>query len=243
MVLPLTLRSVISRNVCLCLQAYGSCRLIRPGHGLRAHQFTRCTSPSSSPVYNVAYVTQTGNPDGTGSANSRMSAHHPGAPRTILADGGGCWSPPSCYGGFYYPYPRHTLAHYCRATVVILQRLTMIPLQRLQWNRLLSTYRSGTEPDPDPYTAAIPSRSFRHLIDEAAAQHITRTLEPMLRPNTIDRTWVTTCREEQERHHRSFLDSESKQWHTDWQEKWLQHKSGNRGGETASSNTGHNGDV
>jgi hypothetical protein len=79
--------------------------------------WTTCTSvpqeiytiPSSSPVYNVTYVTQTGNPDGT--VTSNYTAGYLGtfilgaATGAILADGSGYWWPPYCYGGYYYPYP------------------------------------------------------------------------------------------------------------------------------------------
>src|SRR5438874_2623932 len=85
--------------------------------------WTTCTSvpqeiytiPSSSPVYNVTYVTQTGNPDGT--VTSNYTAGYLGtfilgaATGAILADGSGYWWPPYCGGGFYYPYP----ATYCGA--------------------------------------------------------------------------------------------------------------------------------
>ena len=85
--------------------------------------WTACTSvpqeiytiPSSSPVYNVTYVTQTGNPDGT--VTSNYTAGYLGtfilgaAAGAILADGSGYWWPPYCYGGAYYPYP----ATYCGA--------------------------------------------------------------------------------------------------------------------------------
>ena len=73
------------------------------------------TIPSSSPVYNVTYVTQTSNPDGT--VTSNYTAGYLGtfilgaATGAILADGSGYWWPPYCYGGFYYPYP----ATYCGA--------------------------------------------------------------------------------------------------------------------------------
>lgn len=85
--------------------------------------WTTCTSvpqeiytiPSSSPVYNVTYVTQTANPDGTVTAS--YAAGYLGtfilgaATGAILADGSGYWWPPYCYGGDYYPYP----ATYCGA--------------------------------------------------------------------------------------------------------------------------------
>jgi hypothetical protein len=85
--------------------------------------WTTCTSvpqeiytiPSSSPVYNVTYVTQTGNPDGT--VTSNYTAGYLGtfilgaATGAILADGSGYWWPPYCYGGFYNPWP----ATYCGA--------------------------------------------------------------------------------------------------------------------------------
>ena len=82
-----------------------------------AGPWTTCTSvpqeiytiPPSSPVYNVTYVTQTANPDGTVTAN--YTAGYLGtfilgaAAGAILADGSGYWWPPYCYGGYYYPYP------------------------------------------------------------------------------------------------------------------------------------------
>jgi hypothetical protein len=85
--------------------------------------WTTCTSvpqeiytiPSSSPVYNVTYVTQAANPDGT--VTSSYTAGYLGtfilgaAAGAILADGSGYWWPPYCYGGSYYPYP----ATYCGA--------------------------------------------------------------------------------------------------------------------------------
>ena len=73
------------------------------------------TIPSSSPVYNVTYVTQTANPDGT--VTSSYTAGYLGTfilgavTGAILADGSGYWWPPYCYGGFYYPCP----ATYCGA--------------------------------------------------------------------------------------------------------------------------------
>ncbi len=73
------------------------------------------TIPSSSPVYNVTYVTQTANPDGT--VTSNYAAGYLGsfilgaATGAILADGSGYWWPPYCNGGYYYPYP----ATYCGA--------------------------------------------------------------------------------------------------------------------------------
>jgi hypothetical protein len=73
------------------------------------------TIPSSSPVYNVTYVTQTSNPDGT--VTSNYTAGYLGtfilgaATGAILADGSGYWWPPYCNAGYYYPYP----ATYCGA--------------------------------------------------------------------------------------------------------------------------------
>jgi hypothetical protein len=73
------------------------------------------TIPSSSPVYNVTYVTQTANPDGT--VTSNYTAGYLGsfilgaATGAILADGSGYWWPPYCSAGYYYPYP----ATYCGA--------------------------------------------------------------------------------------------------------------------------------
>ena len=73
------------------------------------------TIPSSSPVYNVTYVTQAANPDGT--VTSNYTAGYLGtfilgaATGAILADGSGYWWPPYCNAGYYYPYP----ATYCGA--------------------------------------------------------------------------------------------------------------------------------
>src|SRR5882724_11748368 len=66
------------------------------------------TIPSSSPVYNLTYVTQTANPDGTVTAN--YTAGYLGgfilgaATGAIIANGSGYWWPPYAYGA-YYPYP------------------------------------------------------------------------------------------------------------------------------------------
>jgi hypothetical protein len=71
------------------------------------------TIPPSSPVYNVTYVTQTANPDGTVTAN--YTAGYLGgfilgaATGAIIANGSGYWWPPYAYGGYYYPYA----ATYC----------------------------------------------------------------------------------------------------------------------------------
>jgi hypothetical protein len=71
------------------------------------------TIPPSSPVYNVTYVTQTTNPDGT--VQSSYTAGYLGgfilgaATGAIVANGSGYWWPPYAYGGYYYPYP----ATYC----------------------------------------------------------------------------------------------------------------------------------
>ena len=73
------------------------------------------TIPSNSPIYNVTYVTQTANPDGT--VTSNYTAGYLGtfilgaATGAILADGSGYWWPPYCNAGYYYPYP----ATYCGA--------------------------------------------------------------------------------------------------------------------------------
>ena len=98
-----------------------------------AGPWTTCTSvpqeiytiPSSSPVYNVTYVTQTANPDGTVTAN--YTAGYLGgfilgaATGAIIANGSGYWWPPYTYGG-YYPYAAtyggayYGAAHYNSAT-------------------------------------------------------------------------------------------------------------------------------
>jgi hypothetical protein len=70
------------------------------------------TIPPSSPVYNVTYVTQTTEPDGTIQASytaGYLGAFVLGAATgVIIASGSGYWWPPYTYGG-YYPYP----ATYC----------------------------------------------------------------------------------------------------------------------------------
>jgi hypothetical protein len=83
--------------------------------------WTTCTSvpqeiytiPPNSPVYNVTYVTQTANPDGTVQASytaGYLGAFILGAATgAIIANGSGYWWPPYCYGGYYYPYA----ATYC----------------------------------------------------------------------------------------------------------------------------------
>jgi hypothetical protein len=78
--------------------------------------WTTCTSvpqeiytiPPNSPVYNVTYITQTANPDGT--VQSSYTAGYLGgfilgaATGAIIANGSGYWWPPYAYGGYYYPY-------------------------------------------------------------------------------------------------------------------------------------------
>jgi hypothetical protein len=66
------------------------------------------TIPPSSPVYNVTYVTQTANSDGTVQANytaGYLGAFILGAATgAIVANGSGYWWPPYTYGAYYYPY-------------------------------------------------------------------------------------------------------------------------------------------
>jgi hypothetical protein len=95
--------------------------------------WTTCTSvpqeiytiPPSSPVYNVTYVTQTAEPDGTVQASytaGYLGAFVLGAATgAIIANGSGYWWPPYTYGG-YYPYAAtyggayYGAAHYNSAT-------------------------------------------------------------------------------------------------------------------------------
>src|SRR5882762_2863128 len=84
------------------------------------------TIPPSSPVYNLTYVTQTANPDGTVTAN--YTAGYLGgfilgaATGAIIANGSGYWWPAYAYGGYYYPYAAtyggayYGTAHYNSAT-------------------------------------------------------------------------------------------------------------------------------
>jgi hypothetical protein len=71
------------------------------------------TIPPSSPVYNVTYVTQTANSDGT--VQDSYTAGYLGgfilgaATGAIVANGSGYWWPPYAYAGYYYPYA----ATYC----------------------------------------------------------------------------------------------------------------------------------
>src|SRR5437870_5185360 len=83
------------------------------------------TIPPSSPVYNVTYVTQTTNSDGTVQASytaGYLGAFVLGAATgAIIANGSGYWWPPYTYGG-YYPYAAtyggayYGTAHYNSAT-------------------------------------------------------------------------------------------------------------------------------
>jgi len=83
------------------------------------------TIPPSSPVYNVTYVTQSTNPDGTVQASytaGYLGAFVLGAATgAIIANGSGYWWPPYTYGG-YYPYAAtyggayYGTAHYNSAT-------------------------------------------------------------------------------------------------------------------------------
>src|SRR5881392_3303232 len=74
------------------------------------------TIPPSSPVYNVTYVTQTTNSDGT--VQSSYTAGYLGAfvlgaaTGAIIANGSGYWWPPYAYGGYYYPYAATYGYHY-----------------------------------------------------------------------------------------------------------------------------------
>src|SRR5437870_1825455 len=95
--------------------------------------WTTCTSvpqeiytiPPSSPVYNVTYVTQSTNPDGTVQASYTAGYLGAfvlgGATGAIIASGSGYWWPPYAYGG-YYPYAAtyggayYGTAHYNSAT-------------------------------------------------------------------------------------------------------------------------------
>jgi hypothetical protein len=84
------------------------------------------TIPPSSPVYNVTYVTQSTNPDGT--VQSSYTAGYLGAfvlgaaTGAIIANGSGYWWPPYAYEGYYYPYAAtyggayYGTAHYSSAT-------------------------------------------------------------------------------------------------------------------------------
>ena len=85
------------------------------------------TIPPSSPVYNVTYVTQTTNSDGT--VQSSYTAGYLGAfilgaaTGAIIANGSGYWGAPYYgYGYHYYPYPTayggayYATAHYNSAT-------------------------------------------------------------------------------------------------------------------------------
>lgn len=71
------------------------------------------TIPPSSPVYNVTYVTQSANSDGTVQAS--YTAGYLGgfivgaATGAIIANGSGYWWPPYAYGNYYYPWA----ATYC----------------------------------------------------------------------------------------------------------------------------------
>ncbi len=161
-------------------------------------QWTTCMSvpqeiytiPSSSPVYNVTYVTQTANPDGTVTAN--YAAGYLGtfilgaATGAILADGSGYWWPPYCNGGYYYPYP----ATYCGAYYGGYGYHYPAPYYdsatgAYGWKQTAyGPYGSATRgAGYNPYTGTYArGASFRHLMGaEAQHRHITRTPEPMLR--------------------------------------------------------------
>jgi len=103
------------------------------------------------------------------------------------------------------PTRGHTVAPITGATVIIIQRLTMILRRELtDGNRLLMDRTDrrravpGTTLTPALMHAAL---QFRHLTGvEAQHRHITRTRAPMLRPDRVRaRTLsgaVPTCREE-----------------------------------------------
>jgi hypothetical protein len=99
----------------------------------------------------------------------------------------------------------HTVARITGATVIIIQRLTMTPLQELtDGNRLLMGRTDRRR--AVPVTILTPAlmrevRGFQHRMGvEAQHRRITRTREPMLRPDRVRaRTLsgvVPMCREE-----------------------------------------------
>src|SRR5882757_9258500 len=103
------------------------------------------------------------------------------------------------------PTRGHTVARITGATVIIIQRLTMILLRELTDGNRLLTGRTDRQQE-GLVTILTPAlmrevRGFRHLMGvEAQHRHITRTPEPMLRPDRVRaRTLsgvVPMCREE-----------------------------------------------
>src|SRR5262249_15673512 len=144
------------------------------------------TIPSSSPVYNVTYVTQTGNPDGT--VTSNYSAGYLGtfilgaATGAILADGSGYWWPPYCGGGFYYPYPATYCGAYWGMVIILMRRLTMITTPEPTAGKGRLTVLTDRQP-PELVTIPTPGRTreaarSQHLMGaEAQRRPITRTQE------------------------------------------------------------------
>ena len=167
------------------------------------------TIPSSSPVYNVTYVTQTANPDGT--VTSSYAAGYLGtfilgaAAGAILADGSGYWWPPYCNGGYYYPYP----ATYCGAYYGGYGYHYPAPYYdsatgAYGWNRQPTALTDRRRAAPVTILTPALMREalrFRHLM-AAEAQHrpIIRTPAPTLRRDRVRaRTLsgvVPMCREE-----------------------------------------------
>ena len=208
-------------------------------------QWTTCMSvpqeiytiPSSSPVYNVTYVTQTANPDGT--VTSSYTAGYLGtfilgaATGAILADGSGYWWPPYCNGGYYYPYPATYCGAYYGVMVIIIQRLTMTLLRELMAGNglpmALTDRRHGalvTILTPGLMREVL---RFRHLMAaEAQHKHITHTPAPMRRrdkvrvPNSSMGQLLRVARKP-ERYHGPLLDG---QWNSGGRRRFAGRKSG-----------------
>ena len=166
-------------------------------------QWTTCMSvpqeiytiPSNSPVYNVTYVTQTANPDGT--VTSSYAAGYLGtfilgaAAGAILADGSGYWWPPYCNEGYYYPYPatycgayyggygyHYPAPYYDSATGAYGWKQTL-PMA------LMVRQRAAPVTILTPALMREALRSRRLMGAEAQRKRIIRTREPMLRPDRV----------------------------------------------------------
>ena len=151
----------------------------------------------SSQVYNVTYVTQTGNPDGTVTAN--YTAGYLGT--FILGAAAGAILPMGvAIGGRHIVMVAitiltrgHTVAHITGVTAIIIQRLTMILLRELtDGNRLLMGRTDQRRVVPvtiltPALMREVPGFRLRMGV-EAQHRRITRTRAPMLRRDRVRAT-------------------------------------------------------
>ena len=131
------------------------------------------------------------------------------------------------------PIRGHTVARIMAATVIIIQRLTMILLRELtDGNRLLMGRTDRQQEGPVTILTPALMREvlrFRHLMAaEAQHRHITRTPAPMLRPDRVRARTLSgvapTCREETRALPWAITQQRMERWRAPLirrEEKWL----------------------